>query len=186
VTDVLVAVVVAIPVACAMEPWARLLHGRVWHARLWGVHRSHHTERRGRFEANDVLSAVHAPIAAALIVIGCQLVPGAFGAALIGVGSGMTLFGLAYVMVHDGLVHRRLPVSFLGKIPYFKRIRRAHLVHHARGGPPYGLFRGPEELTRTSPSPRGEPSAPSSSAPATKGRRGRPRAASTPSAGGRS
>lgn len=144
--DIAIGVLTGLVFACAMEPWARFLHGRLWHGRLWSVHESHHAPRRGRFERNDVLSGLHAPIAMVLVVVGCQLVPGALGAAMIGAGSGMTLFGFAYLVVHDGLVHERLPVAFLAKLPYFKRIRAAHLVHHARGGVPYGLFRGPAEL----------------------------------------
>ena len=149
-SDLAIGAIVALVFAAAMEPWARLLHGRVWHGRLWGVHRSHHEPRLGWFEQNDVLSALHAPIAAALVVVGCQLVPGALGAALIGAGTGMTLFGVAYLVVHDGLVHKRLPVRFLARIPWLKRVRRAHLVHHSTGGPPYGLFLGPQELARSS------------------------------------
>ena len=57
---------VALVVAVAMEPWAQLLHGRVWHRALWSVHQSHHRRRAGRYELNDVLSAANAPIAAAL------------------------------------------------------------------------------------------------------------------------
>lgn len=144
---VLFAVAVALAVAAAMEPWARLLHGRVWHHRLWSVHRSHHTRRRGRFEKNDALSALHAPIAAALVMLGCNM-HGVAAAALVGAGAGMTAFGLAYVVVHDGLVHGRLPVAFLARVPYLRRVRDAHAVHHARGRAPYGLFLGPRELAR--------------------------------------
>ena len=143
--DVLLGLVAAVVAACAMEPWARLLHGRVWHGTLWSVHASHHEPRQGRFEKNDALSGLHAPIAMVLVIVGCQF-PGARGALLVGTGVGMTAFGLAYLVVHDGLVHERLPVAFLRRFSYFRRIRAAHLVHHERGAEPYGLFRGPEEL----------------------------------------
>jgi len=139
---------IALVVAAAMEPWARVLHGHVWHHRLWTIHRSHHGRRAGRFETNDALSAAHAPIAAALVVIGCNL-HGWLSAVTLGVGAGMTLFGISYVIVHDGLVHGRLPVAFLSKIPVLRRIRDAHAVHHAKGAAPYGLFLGPRELGRT-------------------------------------
>ncbi len=138
---------VALVVAAAMEPWARLLHGRVWHRRLWRIHRTHHSRRRGRYEANDALSAAHAPIAAALVMIGCNM-HGALAAAAIGTGVGMTMFGVAYVIVHDGLVHGRLPVGFLLRVPALRRIRKAHAVHHAEGAAPYGFFLGPRELAK--------------------------------------
>ena len=145
--EVLVSLGVALAIAPMMELWSRLLHGRVWHGALFSVHRSHHRHRTGRFEANDVLSATHAPIAAALVVVGCQM-HGIGGAVVRGIGIGMTLFGIAYVVVHDGFVHGRLPVGFLARFRFFRRIRGAHRLHHRDGGAPYGLFAGPREVRR--------------------------------------
>ena len=61
----------------------------------------------------------------------------------------MTLFGLSYVIVHDGLVHGRLPVAFLERWGYLRRVARCHRVHHGTraGGAPYGLFFGAWELS---------------------------------------
>lgn len=146
-TEAFVSVAVALVVAPLMELWARFLHGRVWHGVLFSVHKSHHEPRLGRFEANDVLSVTHAPIAAALIVVGCVM-HGTLGAVLRGVGAGMTLFGVAYVVVHDGFVHERLPVEWLARFRYFRRLRGAHRVHHRNGAAPYGLFAGRRELAR--------------------------------------
>jgi beta-carotene 3-hydroxylase len=138
-----------------MEPWAALLHGRVWHGRLWSIHRSHHEADHGPrgapargWQANDVLSILHAPIAIALILIGTRgwsvWTDVAFGA-----GLGMTVFGAAYVVVHDGLAHERLPVEWLAGWRYLARVRAAHMVHHrGGGGPPFGLFFSPFVLRR--------------------------------------
>ncbi len=145
--DVALGTAMALIVAAAMEPWARVLHGRVWHHRLWGVHRSHHEPRAGRLERNDALSFLHAPIAAGLVVTGCQL-HGLTSAILVGMGVGMTLFGVGYVIVHDGFVHGRMPVRALSRFRFLRRVRGAHLAHHRTGGPPYGLFLGPRELMR--------------------------------------
>lgn len=155
---VLAGIATALVVAVAMEHWARFLHGRVWHHALWHVHRSHHSRRRGRFETNDLLSAAHAPIAAGLVMLGCNL-HGLAAALAIGTGAGMTAFGIAYVIVHDGLVHGRLPVSRLARMAWLKSIRDAHATHHARGREPYGFFTGPRELMRSSPARGGRPSA---------------------------
>jgi beta-carotene 3-hydroxylase len=136
-------------VACAMEPWAALLHGRVWHRLLWRIHGSHHRDRLGRLEANDALSILHAPPAIALILYGCVGPAGLVREMAFGAGLGMTAFGVAYVLVHDGLVHGRLPVGPLARSRWLDRIRRAHLAHHRREhGGPYGLFLGPAELAR--------------------------------------
>jgi beta-carotene 3-hydroxylase len=148
--DIVVFVVVTLLIAAAMEPWARLLHGRVWHRWLWSIHRSHHEPRVGRFELNDALSFLHAPIAAGLVIVGCQL-SGVWRAMTVGIGAGMTLFGVAYVLVHDGLVHERLAFPWLMRFRFFRRVRGAHLVHHRSGGVPYGLFLGPSELAKARP-----------------------------------
>ena len=88
----------ALVVAASMELWAAFLHGRVWHHALWRVHRSHHSRRPGRFEANDILSSLHAPIAIAFILYGCMGAPGLLRDLAFGAGIGMTLFGVAYVI----------------------------------------------------------------------------------------
>ncbi|WP_437578134.1 beta-carotene hydroxylase [Sorangium sp. So ce887] len=163
----------ALAAFATMEVWAALLHGRVWHHALWSIHRSHHTKRRGAFEQNDALAFLHAPIAAGLIIYGCDGAPGPLREAAYGFGLGMTAFGAAYVLVHDGLVHRRLPVSGLARIPYLARVRDAHRVHHSTGGPPYGLFLGPLVLARRAaagaapgrPSAGAAPGRPSAGAP---------------------
>lgn len=141
-------VVAALVVAALMDGWAALLHGVIWHGPLYFLHESHHTPRRGWFERNDVLSLLHAPIAIALVVYGSEHVASTRGRIALGAGIGMTAFGLGYVLVHDGLVHKRLPVAFLARIPGLGAVARAHRVHHtgARGGAPYGLFSGPLEM----------------------------------------
>ena len=137
--------------ALAMEPWSRIIHRSVWHGRLSFLHESHHRDSDGGWEANDWLSIAHAPIAAGFIINGSLGDPGLLREVLYGVGFGMTLFGLAYVVVHDGLIHNRLPVQFLGRYKFLHRIVKAHQVHHITGKRPYGLFRGPQELRRGRP-----------------------------------
>lgn len=43
-------------------------------------------------------------------------------------GLGITLFGMAYMFVHDGLVHRRFPVGPIADVPYLRRVAAAHQV----------------------------------------------------------
>ena len=145
---------VALVAAAVMELWAGLLHARLWHRALWGVHRSHHRQGERGLEANDALSVLHAPLAIALILYGCAGAAGLLREVAFGVGIGMTMFGAAYLVVHDGLVHGRLPVGALGRIPYFARVAEAHRVHHATGRAPHGLFLGPAELRRAAASLR--------------------------------
>lgn len=43
-------------------------------------------------------------------------------------GLGITVFGMAYMFVHDGLVHRRFSVGPIANVPYFRRVAAAHKV----------------------------------------------------------
>ncbi|KAF8013383.1 hypothetical protein BT93_I1280 [Corymbia citriodora subsp. variegata] len=133
--------------AVGMEFWARWAHRELWHASLWHMHESHHQPREGPFELNDVFVIINAIPAIALLSYGFLnrgLLPGlCFGA-----GLGITMFGMAYMFVHDGLVHRRFPVGPIANVPYLRKVAAAHQLHHSDkfDGVPYGLFLGPKEL----------------------------------------
>jgi hypothetical protein len=43
-------------------------------------------------------------------------------------GLGITMFGMAYMFVHDGLVHRRFPVGPIADFPYLQKVAAAHQV----------------------------------------------------------
>ena len=138
-----------IGVAVFMEFWAMFLHGRLWHGVLWFSHRSHHEPKTGFLEFNDIFAAFHAALAIFLIVYGFEAGPSFWHEISIAAGFGMTTFGMAYFLVHDGFIHGRLPVDFLARSPYMRRLRNSHRVHHLRDHQgPYGLFLGEWELRR--------------------------------------
>ncbi|KAL6882689.1 hypothetical protein ACP4OV_011379 [Aristida adscensionis] len=147
VTEMFGTFALSVGAAVGMEFWARWAHRALWHASLWHMHESHHRQREGPFELNDVFAIINAGPAIALLAYGFfhrGFVPGlCFGA-----GLGITLFGMAYMFVHDGLVHRRFPVGPIADVPYFRRVAAAHKIHHMDKfeGVPYGLFLGPKEL----------------------------------------
>ena len=62
----------------------------------------------GAFEANDIFAIANGVPAFALCAYGF-LTPGLFGGLCFGAGLGITLFGIAYMYVHGGLVHKRFP-----------------------------------------------------------------------------
>ncbi|XP_002985535.2 beta-carotene hydroxylase 2, chloroplastic [Selaginella moellendorffii] len=145
--EILGTVSLALGAAVGMEFWARWAHKALWHSCLWSMHKSHHLPRQGPFEVNDVFAIVNAVPAIALMSYGFShegLLPGlCFGA-----GLGITIFGMAYMFVHDGLVHQRFSVGPLADVPYFRKVAAAHQIHHANlfDGVPYGLFLGLKEL----------------------------------------
>ncbi|KAL4347708.1 hypothetical protein GQ457_17G024850 [Hibiscus cannabinus] len=67
---------------------------------------------------------------------------GLFPVYVFGAGLGITVFGMAYMFVHDGLVHKRFPVGPIANVPYFRKVAAAHQLHHSEKfqGVPYGRF----------------------------------------------
>lgn len=109
-----------------MEIFAAVAHKHVMHGWGWAWHRSHHEPRTGWFEKNDLYAVVFAGVAILLIKLGTDgLHP------LEWIGAGMTGYGLLYFLAHDGLVHRRMPMRFVPRNGYLKRLYQAHLMHHA-------------------------------------------------------
>ena len=97
---------------------------------------------------DDIFAALHALPAMALIVGSSYTAWQPLAALMFGFGLGMTIFGCAYAVIHDGLIHERLPIQFLLRFRVMRRIRGAHMRHHLNGEYPYGLFLGPQELRR--------------------------------------
>lgn len=133
--------------AVGMEFWARWAHKALWHASLWHMHESHHKPREGAFELNDVFAIINAVPAIALMAYGF-FHKGLFPGLCFGAGLGITIFGMAYMFVHDGLVHKRFPVGPIANVPYLRQVAAAHQLHHMEkfDGVPYGLFLGPKEV----------------------------------------
>lgn len=143
---VVIWMLVGVPLAVSMEWWARFLHGRMWHGPWYSLHEDHHVEKPGYFERNDLFAVFHAGLAIPLMLYGCVGPLSAFREVCFAVSLGMTGFGVSYAVVHDGLVHGRLPVGFLRRFAWIRRIEAAHKVHHRDGAEPYGLFAGPSEV----------------------------------------
>ena len=113
----------------AMEGVGYLAHKYVMHGWGWFLHRSHHEEHLGSFETNDIYLLVLAAAAVTLIVLGNSGYD-----PLQWMGAGVAAFGIIYVVVHDGIVHRYWPFQPCPRHPYLKRLYQAHLLHHAVKG----------------------------------------------------
>lgn len=111
----------------AMEVFAWVVHKYIMHSRWgWGWHESHHIETKGVFEKNDLYAVCFSVIAAFFFIFGSMGHP-----ALWMIGLGLTIYGVLYGIVHDGLVHQRWPFFIHTKGGYLKRLVQAHRLHHA-------------------------------------------------------
>jgi len=111
-----------------MEGAAYAVHRWVMHGPGWRWHRSHHQPGAGWFEKNDLFGLFFAALSLAVFVAA------ALWPLLWWVGAGMAAYGLLYALLHDGLVHRRIPYLPTPRRGYLKRLVQAHRLHHALRG----------------------------------------------------
>lgn len=149
--DLLTTCLLAVGGMVGMEMYARVVHRFAWHENEvgWKIHESHHMPRKGAFELNDVYAIMNAVPAIGLTGYGF-LREDVIGGVCFGLGLGITLYGMAYMFVHDGMVHGRFAVGPVKDVPGLRRIAVAHRMHHMDdfGGYPYGMFLGPSELEK--------------------------------------
>lgn len=112
-----------------MEFVAWFTHKYIMHGLLWVLHKDHHVPENHFLEKNDFFFLVFA-------------IPGFFGI-LLGVenldyrffiGAGITLYGLAYFLVHDIFIHQRIKWLRNSNNVYLRALRKAHKVHHKHLG----------------------------------------------------
>ncbi len=117
-------------VVAGMEAFAYAAHRWIMHGPMWVWHASHHREREGWFERNDLFAVVFAAVSCGFIFAGTQL---HLGSALTWVGIGVVVYGMIYFLFHDVLVHRRVAHGIVPRSRYLRRIVQAHRLHHAVG-----------------------------------------------------
>ena len=112
----------------AMEVVAYVAHRWVMHGPGWFLHASHHGERSGPFELNDLYAFIFAIPSIILLLGGVQL---GWGSWATWVGAGIAAYGAIYFGFHDIIVHRRVDHRYVPRSAYMKRIVQAHRLHHA-------------------------------------------------------
>nr|WP_089382657.1 sterol desaturase family protein [Lutibacter agarilyticus] len=114
-----------------MECVTWLTHKFVMHGFMWYFHEDHHQPRyQNWFERNDVFFIIFAIPSIALFYFGVQ---GGLNY-LFFIGLGIMLYGMAYFLVHDVLIHRRFNWFNKTNNAYLKGLRKAHKVHHKHLG----------------------------------------------------
>jgi len=132
--NALIAVLLVLLAFFFMEFVAWVTHKYVMHGFLWILHKDHHTREHHPLEWNDLFALIFAAPSVILIITGFSDLTAGFW-----IGIGIALYGLAYFLLHDVLVHQRLAI--LDKIDnwYFRAIIRAHNDHHM-GRKNYGFI----------------------------------------------
>jgi len=125
--NILTNIAILIVTFLSMECVAWLSHKYIMHGLGWFLHKDHHQkEIEGFFEKNDFFFLIFA-----IPGILCLLC-GSFynNLPLIMVGTGITLYGATYFLVHDIFIHQRFKAFRNFDSFYLRAIRRAHKMHH--------------------------------------------------------
>lgn len=109
-----------------MEFVAWAMHKYVMHGFLWVLHKDHHVKKPGFFERNDAFFLIFAVPSWLCIMLG--MINEA--AIAVHIGYGIALYGIAYFMVHEVFIHRRLKWFKGSRFTYLAAIQRAHKMHH--------------------------------------------------------
>ena len=112
----------------AMEGFAYVAHRWVMHGPGWFLHASHHRQRDGMFEWNDLYAVIFALPSILLLYGGVQL---GWWPGFVWIGAGIAGYGALYFGFHDVIVHRRIAHRYVPRSAYMKRIVQAHRLHHA-------------------------------------------------------
>ncbi len=109
-----------------MEGITWLTHKYVMHGFLWYLHEDHHQPTGHVLEKNDAFFLIFAIPSMACIFYGT------FGGPLwvAAIGTGVAMYGLAYFIVHEVVIHQRLKFFTRSDSRYIKTIRWAHKMHH--------------------------------------------------------
>jgi beta-carotene 3-hydroxylase len=119
-----------------MEGVAWSAHKYIMHGWGWAWHRDHHEPHENALEKNDLFGVVFGVFSIALFTYGFVYSPFMWWIAM-----GITLYGLIYTLIHDGIVHQRF-WRWVPKHGYAKRLVQAHKLHHATVGREGGVSFG--------------------------------------------
>ncbi len=111
---------------CIMEGITWLTHKYVMHGLLWYLHEDHHKPGKGFFEKNDAFFFIFAIPSWLCIMLGSMQ----HAAWVVSIGAGIALYGVAYFLVHDVIIHQRFKWLSKSNNRYVKAIQWAHKMHH--------------------------------------------------------
>ena len=133
--SIIVFILVTLGTFLAMEGVTWLTHKFVMHGFLWYLHEDHHQPKyQGVFEKNDAFFVIFAIPSIALFYFGVNPALNY----LFFIGLGIMLYGSAYFLIHDVLIHQRFKWFKNTKNKYLVGLRKAHKIHHKHLGKEHG------------------------------------------------
>jgi beta-carotene 3-hydroxylase len=109
-----------------MEVVAWATHKYIMHGWLWYLHEDHHKKGPGFFEKNDAFFLIFAIPSILLLLFGTVR----HVAWMASIGTGIALYGAAYFLVHDIIIHQRFKLFSRCNNNYVRVVRWAHKMHH--------------------------------------------------------
>ena len=110
----------------AMEFVAWFTHKYIMHGILWNVHLDHHqVDKNKKIQKNDYFFLIFALPSMLSIILG-SINSNYF----LYIGIGIALYGFAYFIVHEIIIHQRIKIFRNTNSKYIRAIKRAHKIHH--------------------------------------------------------
>jgi beta-carotene 3-hydroxylase len=109
-----------------MEGITWLTHKYVMHGFLWYLHEDHHQKGKGFFEKNDAFFLIFAIPSWLCIMLGSMHQ----NYVSVSIGAGIAMYGAAYFIVHEVIIHQRFKWFSRSNNRYVSVIRWAHKMHH--------------------------------------------------------
>ena len=119
-------VLVTLLVFVVMEGITWLTHRYVMHGFLWYLHEDHHQKGPGFWEKNDAFFVIFAIPSWLCIMLGSMNQ----NYWIVSIGAGIALYGFAYFLVHEIIIHQRIKLFTRSNNRYIRAIRWAHKMHH--------------------------------------------------------
>lgn len=149
--QVLINISIVIVAFWAMEFVAWFAHKYVMHTFGWIIHEDHHNPTGSKVQKNDWFALIFAIPSWLNMMFG--IMDGVDFKFYIGLG--ILFYGIAYVTVHEVVIHNRWGTRNKIKSKYLQGLARAHFAHHKHKGKEDGecfgmLIVPPKYFKRTS------------------------------------
>lgn len=119
-------ILVTLLVFVVMEGITWLTHRYVMHGFLWYLHEDHHQKGPGFWEKNDAFFVIFAIPSWLCIMLGSMNQ----NYWAVSIGAGIAMYGFAYFLVHEIIIHQRIKLFTRSNNRYIRAIRWAHKMHH--------------------------------------------------------